>query len=364
LKLHSMILSACCLFCYTLCAQAPPVMRAPKTLYECDVLPSRKVCAVWTWNGQAYDGTWPDSGAQGKMSVSRMDAGGVVIKRIDTAGATQGLTATYTGRWNGNAIVGGQVSWTWNGHTASNGWTGSIEAPAKDPDQVAAEKEAADKYIPVEVIYGHVNGNDDTYGVKNLSGTPLTAYEVITVGRSGVEWARMEDYRITQAGSLEGGQSRIERYIFSPGTRPSGLHVAAAVFADGTVKGEASRVDSLMARRREQLFTYRTMSQAICSMARQREDLNTILSTLAARKTEYVHAFPTMAGINRAVEDAYASVIRDLRDSSKEGVAAGEQKTLRDVMRLSEQLKLDPVRDAGGKLYLGDAPLPAVCRPN
>jgi len=221
------------LVCCHAVAQTQPAHR-PATLYECDVLPSRQVCATWTWNGQAYLASWVDTGAVGIMAVERMDAEAVLIRRTDPSGSTQGLAATYTGRWNGTEITEGKVTWTWNGRTSTNGWTASAQAP---PAVAAAEKDAADKAIPVGVFRTDFGGNSARYSVTNNYRAALTAYIVKGFIPSIPSWSHTEDYQISQADPLPNGQNRLDSWIWNGYNFPRQLHVVAAIFADGTAKG-------------------------------------------------------------------------------------------------------------------------------
>jgi hypothetical protein len=70
---------------------------------------------IWIFHGQSGEARWPD-GAIAKLTIERFDAGGVVIRRIDTTNSgSPGFTALYTGTAR-NGRYEGRVDAYWPGH--------------------------------------------------------------------------------------------------------------------------------------------------------------------------------------------------------------------------------------------------------
>lgn len=89
---------------------APPVFfLTPNVMTQCE----NGQCSTWTFepNGRVGTGQW-QNGTSAKLVVERFQANDIVITRTDTVGASIGLTARYTGKVDGNRIVGAVV-WSW-----------------------------------------------------------------------------------------------------------------------------------------------------------------------------------------------------------------------------------------------------------
>ncbi len=94
--------------------------------------------ALWTFHGNEGIGNW-GNGTRANLRVERFDTQGAVIQRTDVSGKTVGLTATYTGKRNGNRVEG-DVTWTWPDHMsapAKGKWSATFEDP--DPAPVTAQ---------------------------------------------------------------------------------------------------------------------------------------------------------------------------------------------------------------------------------
>lgn len=345
------------IFCGALFAQTVPV-NIPKTLYECDLLSGLKNCAVWTWNGQEYEGSWPSTGTAGIMSVEKMDATGVLIHRVDKGGSLSGLHADYRGKWNGVSITDGQVTFARNGISGVMTWTATTEPPRPD----SAHQESDSKGIPVLLDRFSFGGNSGRYVVTNLSHAALTAYAVQGARASGQGWTHIEDFRIRLASGLALGQKQLGEEIWNNFEYPRGMVVTAAIFADGSARGDRHLVDSIMAKRKEQLYTYAAMSRAICVLASRPGDVNSILSQLAAKKGDYVHSYPDRKYTSSGGEEAYTAVTRGLSENAKNGTEYAVRTTLGAVNDLSAWLRLDPVRDGNGRLFLEDATQSYACK--
>ncbi len=92
---------------------------------ECETY-SSTICGTWTWNaaGGEFEATWAN-GAEASITLLRAGST-IVLERIDSAGTSTGLTATYAGTESAGHSVAGSVVWTQDGHTWSGTWTASF----------------------------------------------------------------------------------------------------------------------------------------------------------------------------------------------------------------------------------------------
>ncbi len=215
--------------------------------------------------------------------------------------------------------------------------------------------------IPAAVYRFDFGGNSSRYGVTNHYRAAMTAYAVVGGRPSGQPWEHIEDFRITKSDPLADGQSRLAEGIWNGFTYPRGLRVVAAVFSDGTSHGDRHVIDRIMARRKEELFTFGKMFLSICSMTKEHEAASAILTSLAKKKGEYVHTSGDRY-VSKGGEDAYTAVMRGLSGEVNGGTPELGRVTLTSVEQLSRQLQLDPARDANGKLYLAGGETPTPCR--
>jgi hypothetical protein len=81
---------------------------------------------AWTLQDTQGAAQWPN-GAFALLTLDRLDFDRIVIKRVDSAGSTPGLTAVYTGRIIGNRIEG-DVTWSWRA-TNTGKWSAMILEP-------------------------------------------------------------------------------------------------------------------------------------------------------------------------------------------------------------------------------------------
>lgn len=110
-----------------------PQGSAPVTMTECE---GANNCATWTFLGTQGNGQWP-SGETANLSVERVDAASVLIRRADSTGPSAGLTAVYKGTRNGDRIDGEYTS-SWPGHweTKSGNWYATVGKAAQSPPTV------------------------------------------------------------------------------------------------------------------------------------------------------------------------------------------------------------------------------------
>ena len=127
------------LFRFLLCSGLGCVLASaqnlPTKLLECEggqCVPGGGGPGNWAFNGRQGHAEWPRSGAVANLVIERFDFDGIVIRRVDFAGRTPGITAVYTGKILDNRIDG-NVTWSWPGHwnkSPSSTWYATILQPA------------------------------------------------------------------------------------------------------------------------------------------------------------------------------------------------------------------------------------------
>lgn len=71
-------------------------------------------CSNWSFQGREGYGNWSNCVAA-NLSVVQFDGNTATVRRFDSTGAWQGLSALYTGTVTGDQIEG-TMSWLWQGH--------------------------------------------------------------------------------------------------------------------------------------------------------------------------------------------------------------------------------------------------------
>jgi hypothetical protein len=87
--------------------------------------------ALWTFSGSTGHGSWGEN-TEATLTVEKFDSTGVVIKRMDTAGKTKGLTVTLRGQLSDRYIVGDEYL-SWPGHWENGksfAWSAQAALPA------------------------------------------------------------------------------------------------------------------------------------------------------------------------------------------------------------------------------------------
>jgi hypothetical protein len=100
---------------------------------------------VWLLNGTEGTATSPDNPAGSPITIEKFDSDSIVVRQVDQAGPTAGLTATYSGAVHGTR-VSGTVEYSWAGHPdyPSHGTFAAIL-----PDQLASATPTAAAAVPV-----------------------------------------------------------------------------------------------------------------------------------------------------------------------------------------------------------------------
>jgi hypothetical protein len=117
-----------------------PAHAIPVSLSMCE---ESDGCSTWSFQGKEGHGQW-SNGASANLSAEHFGDSAVSIRRVDTTGSRQGLTAFYSGIRKGDHIEGTLIwSWQHNGQYAAGTttWHATI-GPATPETKAAAASEA------------------------------------------------------------------------------------------------------------------------------------------------------------------------------------------------------------------------------
>jgi hypothetical protein len=96
----------------------------PISMRECEA--TNHSCGDWVFKDRIGRGVWYD-GAYAELKVDYIDSDKIVITRTDSDGRSRGLTARYTGQFDGNRVHG-SVVWSWPAAWGNTKPTGEWEA--------------------------------------------------------------------------------------------------------------------------------------------------------------------------------------------------------------------------------------------
>jgi hypothetical protein len=107
--------------------------------------PGAQMDTTWTFNGTAGSAASAANPSGSRLTIDKFDSDAIVVERVDDAGPTPGLTATYTGTVHGTQIAG-TVQYSWPGHpeypasgTFSAVLQDSVAAASPQPAPAAAQ---------------------------------------------------------------------------------------------------------------------------------------------------------------------------------------------------------------------------------
>jgi hypothetical protein len=237
-------------------------------------------------------------------------------------------------------------------HTLTAKWLRESCANEPSAAQKAEAKMEADAPIAVRVDR---MGNNYRTVVTNRSNRPLAAYSIGMAGLGGANGIlRVYDARMSgntptgPGGTIPEGQQGII----------TGVKPVAAIFSDGTTFGNEKEVTLLMDRRRTELKTLRAILPVLCNAAAKSEDASATAGTLESARKSSPNNGNDMQ--NSIVFNAYTAVINVLR-GSKKGHPATVADAIQFVQGAARPLAADPVKDAGGKLYITVAETELKC---
>lgn len=125
------------------------------------------VCGTWTFeNGPGGSARW-ENGALATVTVKRLDDDQIEITRTDnTDSVSPGLTATYSGKRNGDRVYG-TVTWNRNGTSTGTGnWSATFEPLSLDETLSRAKNTSPERGFAVaRCWYRHFCSRDEIKSV-------------------------------------------------------------------------------------------------------------------------------------------------------------------------------------------------------
>jgi hypothetical protein len=343
------ILSAFILVSFTAClgqlaeTTPPPPGHLPRLVGECEAGPNYAACTVWIWHGSSYSAIW-QNGAVGELTVASGDSSDVRINRLDSAGPVAGLSAVYTGKWDGKTFSDGQIAATLKGGTNQLTWTG---APAVTP------------VLPTpQLDYSYLNwypAQLTGYARFGGQGSFTRAFET-----------EIDDFRVRNEGPMSPGESRTFtlRYFIVPANYEKGaaypnFSVIAAIYADGTTFGDANVLKAMLERRKLMASALTSIGTLYCTMGQQGASISDIATALS--KQQAASNGQSLEG-KAERDEAYSYVQKSLGSRVNSHLPANQaiRRTWEDLNKLRSGLAADPVKDERGNLAI-PAVTPLAC---
>lgn len=331
-------------------SRSAPPNHLPPVIFECEAATGATsgTCSAWVWRGGAYSAIW-SIGAIGQLTVSGAKDGAISFQRTDSAGLFAGLSAAYTGKFDGARFSGGKVTFSLKGSSNTGTWTGLAEV--------------------TPVVHTHLGMvqtviQDEIYGVGrqppapyfNLYTADLTGYAVYTARSVGSAAATtgIEDYRAIGEAPMKPGDHRDDsvniRAPHVPGDYESvaayrpGMAIAA-IYADGTTFGDLKVLATMIDRRRSMIVALTAIGTTLCKLGAQGAMVADVETALAKQ---------------RSAEDAQSPAGKPGRDAAYDYVnkSLHARGRLNDAQRIKQswdrQDKLrtglaDPVKDSSGR---------------
>lgn len=139
--------------------------------------PDAHLDIVWTFNGAEGTASSAANPGGSHLTIEKLDKDSIVVRRVDQAGPTAGLTALYTGTING-AHISGTVQWSWTDHPGypANGTFAAVlqDQPAAEQPTPATQSVATSDVLPPELLVCENNGSCNA--AWTIHGTEGTAY--------------------------------------------------------------------------------------------------------------------------------------------------------------------------------------------
>ncbi len=327
---------------------APPA-HLPRFVWECEAGPGFSACGVWIWQGSSYSASW-SNGETGRLTVENGNSRELIVHRTDTAGTFMGLTAAYTGTWDGARFTDGKLTLGYKGATNAGGWTG---VPETTP--------------VIHTTFGTVQtvNTDEVYGVGRRPGmyynwytAELTGYAIHSQGMagSGVTTA-IDDFRARGEAPMKPGERRLidlrsvhlqpdyeKGRVYFPGS------AIAAIYADGSTFGDRKVLAAMIDYRRSMITALTGIGATLCTLGTQKSSVPDIATALDKQ-----HASQDARGEGGKAPRgaAYAYVQKSLSARGNGRLPANQviKRTWDQVDKLRSGLA-DPVKDSSGQLAI------------
>ena len=341
-------------------AGAPPPAHLPRFIFECEAGPGFSSCSLWTWHGSSYSAIW-SSGESGQLTVVSGNASDLNVQRTDTAGQFAGLTATYTGHWDGTHFTDGKMTYAFKGASGAGTWNLTREVTPV-----------------VHTALGTVQTvtQDEIYGVGRRPGFYYNWYTAELTGfanhsqgvaGSGITTA-INDFRVRGESPAKPGERRLfdvraellrpnyeEGAVYYPGS------AIAVIYSDGTTFGDRKVLSAMIDYRRSMIAALTGIGATLCTMGNQQSAIADVGAALSRQQAEQDARSATDKGPRGA---AYAYVGKILYGRGNAGKSAGQitQRAWDGVNKLRSGLA-DPVKDNSGQPAFGTVTPLACGRP-
>jgi hypothetical protein len=313
----------------------PPPAQLPPLIAECESGAGYNACSVWIWQGSTYSAIW-SNGAVGQLTVASGDAADLQLQRADKSGTLAGLTATYTGQWNGSAVNDGKMTANFKGTSKGGTWTGTptVTPVLKNPT----------------LDHNYLNGyTAQLTGYAIFNGSGLYSSSLATM---------INDYRLRGEVAMSPGTSRpfTLRPMMLPqdyvkGASYQNLAAIAAIYSDGTTFGDPHVLKAMIDARQWMIDALTGIAGTVCRMGEQQATINDIGAALDKQ---------------RAREDAQSGAEKDASRMAYEFVSkllsggnvrrlpanAAVKRVWAEVNQRRSELASDPVKDGSGRLAI------------
>jgi hypothetical protein len=339
-------------------AAAPPPAHLPRFIFECEAGPGFSSCSLWIWHGSSYSAIWTN-GETGQLTVVSGNAAELSVQRTDTAGGAAGLTATYTGKWDGTHFTDGKMTYAFKGATGTGIWTLTREVTPV-----------------VHTTLGTVQTvtQDEIYGVGRRPGmyynwytAELTGFAIHSQGMagSGITTA-INDFRVRGESPAKPGERRLfdlrgeflrpnyeEGAVYYPGS------AIAVIYSDGTTFGDRKVLSAMIDYRRSMIAALTGIGATLCTLGTQQSAIADVGAALDRQQSEQ-DARSAADKAPRGAAYAYVGKILHARGNSRLTASQITQRAWDEVNKLRSGLA-DPVKDSSGQPAFGSV-TPLGCR--
>ena len=338
-------------------AAAPPPAHLPRFIFECEAGAGFNSCSLWTWHGSSYSAIW-SSGESGQLTVVSGNAAELSVQRTDTAGQFAGLTATYTGHWDGTHFTDGKMTYAFKGAAGAGTWTLTREVTPV-----------------VHTTFGTVQTvtQDEIYGVGRRPGfyynwytAELTGFAIHSQGVAGSgTTTAINDFRVRGESPAKPGERRLfdvraeflrpnyeEGAVYYPGS------AIAVIYSDGTTFGDRKVLSAMIDYRRSMIAALTGIGATLCTLGTQQSAIADVGAALSRQQAQQDAQSAADKGPRGA---AYAYVGKILYGRGNAGKSASQitQRAWDEVNKLRSGLA-DPVKDSSGQPAFGTV-TPLAC---
>ena len=338
-------------------AGAPPPAHLPRFIFECEAGPGFSSCSLWTWHGSSYSAIW-SSGESGQLTVVSGNASDLNVQRTDTAGQFAGLTATYTGHWDGTHFTDGKMTYAFKGAAGAGTWTLTREVTPV-----------------VHTTFGTVQTvtQDEIYGVGRRPGfyynwyvAELTGFAIHSQGVAGSgTTTAINDFRVRGESPAKPGERRlfdVRAEFLRPNYEGGAVYypgsAIAVIYSDGTTFGDRKVLSAMIDYRRSMIAALTGIGATLCTLGNQQSAIADVGAALSRQQAEQDAQSAADKGPRGA---AYAYVGKILYGRGNAGKSASQiaQRAWDEVNKLRSGLA-DPVKDSSGQPAFGTV-TPLAC---